>query len=208
MWKILSVLVLGLFYTFWAVGAELETQLNDVRYKVTAIGHEGDKEQIKGAYDQLLKQLEALEASHPDHLEVKLWKAITLSVQAKYLGLSALSKVKEAKAILEQIVEKNPTIGEGAALNTLGILYYKVPGWPISFGDSRKAEDYFRRAMSTSSNMDTNFRYGEFLLDQDRGTEAIEYLNKAAAFPLRDGRPEDQLKKQEINDLLKKIRRS
>ena len=37
---------------------------------------------------------------------------------------------------------------DAAAYNALGMLYHKVPGWPISFGSNKKARDYFEKAIA------------------------------------------------------------
>lgn len=48
--------------------------------------------------------------------------------------------MKEAKVLLEQVIEKAPETLDGSAYTSLGSLYYQVPGWPIGFGDDDKAE--------------------------------------------------------------------
>ena len=50
-------------------------------------------------------------------------------------GLSALNLVKQAKGLYESALKLQPDALDGSAYNSLGVLYYKVPGWPVGFGD-------------------------------------------------------------------------
>ncbi|QTG98208.1 tetratricopeptide repeat protein, partial [Vibrio furnissii] len=59
----------------------------------------------------------------------------------------ALSLVKEAKVLLEQVIETAPETLDGSAYTSLGSLYYQVPGWPIGFGDDDKAEAMLQKAL-------------------------------------------------------------
>ncbi len=46
--------------------------------------------------------------------------------------------MKEAKGLFEEVIAQEPNTLEGSALTSLGTLYYKVPGWPVAFGDKEK----------------------------------------------------------------------
>ena len=37
---------------------------------------------------------------------------------------------------------------DGSAYNSLGVLYYKVPGWPVGFGDKAKARELLQKALA------------------------------------------------------------
>ena len=83
------------------------------------------------------------------------------------------------------------------------MLYHKVPRRPLSFRSDTKAKEYFEKAVETDSNLDTHYRYGEFLLDTGEKEEGLLQIKKALAFPNRAGREEDKLKKEEIQALIK-----
>ncbi|MDA1382172.1 hypothetical protein PCI56_27515 [Plesiomonas shigelloides subsp. oncorhynchi] len=53
--------------------------------------------------------------------------------------------VKEAKASLEKALKQNPNALDGSAYTSLGSLYYKVPGWPVGFGDDEQAERLLKK---------------------------------------------------------------
>ncbi len=203
--KILCLLMIMFFPSLsWAV---MDEEISHIRYQMTAIEHEYTLEQKQEkiqALDTVIEQAEKIIAEHPDRAEGHVWKGLALSAQAKHKGkgLGALSAAKKARATLEQAIEIDPQASDAAAFNTLAMLYYKVPGWPIGFGNKDKAREYFRQALDTSSNLDTNYRYGEFLLSEGQRELGVEYLQKALSFPDRPGRAEDVLKKQDVRQLL------
>jgi Tfp pilus assembly protein PilF len=86
------------------------------------------------------------------------------------------------------------------------MLYHKVPIWPISFGSNKKARSYFDQALTASSNLDTNFRMGEFLLDMGEKEKGLSHLKTALALPARPDRPEDVWKRKSIEALIQKYR--
>ena len=110
----------------------------------------------------------------------------------------------EARALLDKAIAIDPKANEAAGLNALGILYHKVPIWPISFGNNKKARAYFEQALSVSSNLDTNFRMGEFLIDMGEREKGVSHLKTALALPDRLGRPEDVWKRKSIEALIQK----
>lgn len=149
---------------------------------------------------------------YPDQPEILIWHAI---IEASYAGslsainLTALSHVKSAKKHLEVAIEIDGDVLEGSAYTSLGSLYYQVPGWPIGFGDSDKANEYLKKGLSLNPNgIDSNFFYADFLIDKGEFEEAKAYLNKARKAPGRSGREDaDQGRRIEILQLIEKIKR-
>jgi Tfp pilus assembly protein PilF len=95
---------------------------------------------------------------------------------------------------------------DGSAYNSLGVLYYKVPGWPLAFGDKGKAEELLKKALEINPRgIDSNFFYGEFLIENKRTSEGIAYLERALQAPPRSGRNiADTGRRDEIRQLLAK----
>jgi tetratricopeptide (TPR) repeat protein len=203
--KIILILVVGLFFVDISYA---DTNVNDeikhIRFEVTNIAHSNlDKKQ---AYDLLLAKADNLIKEFPENDSFKIWKATILSSQAKFLGLSALSNVKEARKILEKAVANDKLKTNATAYYMLGILYYKAPAWPVAFGNDKTSKKYFMEALKIEDNMDTNFRYGEFLINQGETKEALKYLEKALSFQNRKDRKEDELKRKDINNLISEIK--
>ncbi|MCK9247307.1 MAG: tetratricopeptide repeat protein, partial [Anaerolineaceae bacterium] len=79
---------------------------------------------------------------------------------------------------------------QGSAYTSLGTLYANVPGWPVGFGDSEKAEELLKQAIAINPDgIDSNYFYGKFLLTEKRYPEAREYLTKAQNAAPRVDRP-------------------
>lgn len=162
--------------------------------------------------EQLLDIANEKLAIYPDQPEILIWHAI---IEASYAGSlstinpTALSHVKSAKKHLEEAIEIDGDVLEGSAYTSLGSLYYQVPGWPIGFGDSEKANEYLKRGLSLNPNgIDSNFFYADFLIDKGEFEEAKAYLNKARKAPGRPGREDaDQGRRIEILQLIEKIKR-
>lgn len=119
-----------------------------------------------------------------------IWSAIIDSSWAGAKGgLGALSLVKQAKADLEKALALNPAALQGSAYTSLGALYYQVPGWPIGFGDNKKAEEMLQKALAINPDgIDPNYFYGDFQLEQGNKAVAKRYLEKALKAAPRPGR--------------------
>ncbi|ENM5825068.1 tetratricopeptide repeat protein [Vibrio metoecus] len=144
-----------------------------------------------------------------DNPELKVWLAINQSSLAGARGgLGALSLVKEAKSLFEDVIAKSPNTLDGSAFTSLGTLYYKVPGWPVAFGDDKKAEQLLKQALDMNPNgIDANYFYGDFLVQQGRDAEAKHYLLLAQQAPARPQREvADAGRQQEIAHLLESLK--
>lgn len=158
---------------------------------------------------KLAEQSRSLAAQNPKDADALIWQGIVLGSYAGNVGgLGALSLVKEAKVSLESAIALNPKALDGSAYTSLGSLYYQVPGWPLGFGDSKKAEEFLKLGLSINPNgIDPNYFYGDFLYRDGRVAEAEAALKKALQAPARPGRESaDDGRRKEINALLAKIK--
>lgn len=146
--------------------------------------------------------------SEPSRNDLKVWLAINKSTLAGLEGgLGALSLVKEAKGILEDVISVEPDVLEGSAYTSLGTLYYQVPGWPVGFGDDDEAEVMLQKALAINpQGIDSNYFYADFLANNGKKTEAIAYLKKAQQAAPREGRElADKGRQQEIMRKLEEL---
>jgi len=166
------------------------------------------KEQ-EAAFERLVKQSETIMAAYPASAEPAIWHGI---VEASYAGakggLGALSAAKNARKSFETALAIDPKALEGSAYTSLGSLYYQVPGWPIGFGDDKKARELLQKGLALNPDgIDSNYFYGDYLYHNGNYAEAEQVLNKALQAPPREGRKlADDGRRKEIVELLEKVR--
>jgi tetratricopeptide (TPR) repeat protein len=157
------------------------------------------------AFASLLTHASAFREQYPARAEALAWEGIVLSTYAGEVGaMGAMKYAKAARAALEKAEKLDATALEGGVYASLGALYAKVPGGIIGFGDDDRAAEYFAKALRVGpDNIDNNYFYGEFLLDQGEYAHARTVLEHALAAPAVAGRPVfDEGRRGEIRALL------
>lgn len=160
-------------------------------------------------FEALMTKAHKLNESFPGRSEALVWEGIIVSSYAgEKGGLGALSLVKRAKSLYEQAIQIDADALQGSAYNSLGVLYYKVPGWPISFGDKARADELLQKALVINpQGIDPNYFYGEYLVETKQPERAIPYLERALRAPGRPGRQvADSGRREEARVLLEKIK--
>ncbi|WP_348732976.1 hypothetical protein [Rheinheimera texasensis] len=168
---------------------------------------EDDREK---AFAELLAAADKVVGSNPDKAEALIWRGIIKSSYANAKGgLGALSVAEGSKADLEQAITLDPTALQGSAYTSLGVLYSKVPGWPIGFGDNKKAKELLLKALQQNpQGIDPNYFYADYLAGKRDWAEALRYLEIAKAAAPRPGRESaDAGRQQEIANLLAKVQK-
>lgn len=168
---------------------------------------EDDREK---AFAELLADADKVVSSNPDKAEALIWRGIIKSSYANAKGgLGALSVAEASKADLEQAISLDPTALQGSAYTSLGVLYAKVPGWPIGFGDNKKAKELLLKALEQNpQGIDPNYFYADYLAGKRDWAQALRYLEIAKAAAPRPGRESaDAGRQQEIANLLAKVQK-
>lgn len=148
-------------------------------------------------------------ASYPDRAEPLVWQGIIVSSLAGARGgLGALSLAKQARSEYEAALKIAPDVLDGSAYNSLGVLYYKVPRWPIGFGDKDRARELLQKALALNPDgIDPNFFYADYLVETGKPAEAVTYLERALKAPPRPGRElADAGRREEAAALLARAR--
>ena len=182
--------------------AELQRDWEVIRYQTPA----GEREK---RFEALSAKAHKVVEAFPGRSEPLIWEGIALSAWAgEKGGLGALGLVKQAKADYEQAIQIDGKALDGSAYSSLGVLYYKVPGWPLGFGDKAKARELLLKALSINpQGIDPNFFYAEYLVETRHAEEALPYLERALQAPPRPGRNiADTGRREEVRALLAKIR--
>ena len=194
---IFIILLLSSSFVF----AEISDEVKQLQYEWAEIKYSTPEKEQEKKYESLVKTAEALVAKLPNDVNAIIWEGIIRSTYAGAKGgLSALGQVKKAKASFEHAIEINPVALNGSAYTSLGSLYYQVPGWPISFGDSEKAEEMLQKGLETNPDgLDSNFFYGDYLKSEGKYADSLAALEKAMKAPARPDRElADQGRKKEV----------
>ena len=181
--------------------ARLQREWERIKYQTPPAEQEKEFARLTG-------EAEGAVTRNPNRAEVLIWHGIIEASQAGAKGgLGALSLVKDAKKSFERALEINPDALDGSAYTSLGSLYYQVPGWPLGFGDDKKALELLKKGLAVNPDgIDPNFFYGDFLYRSGDLDNAASALRKALAAPPRSGRKlADEGRRREITQLLEKI---
>lgn len=185
-----------------------DEQLLTLQEQWAHINYEVDKNQKEAEFEKLAGQLQQLAVQNPGRPEPLIWRGIVLSTWAGAKGgLGALGLVKDARDLFEQSLKLSPDALQGSAYTSLGSLYYQVPGWPIGFGDDKKARELLEKAIAINpAGIDSNYFYADYWLEQGEYPKAKQYFDKALQAPARPSRPlADAGRRQEIQAKLAQV---
>lgn len=194
--------------TLPALAAPVDDAIAGLQQEWAQIRYQAPTKEREARFEQLAAKAHQASASFPGRSEPLVWEGIVLSSWAgEKGGLGALSLVKQAKALYEKALQLDAKALDGSAMNSLGVLYYKVPGWPIGFGDDKKALENLKRGLAINPDgIDPNFFYGDYLLRKNDLDGAERALRKALQAPARPGRKlADEGRRGEIGKLLEQI---
>ncbi len=187
---------------------KMEPALQQIEDRWAMIRYElkGKREKLV-AGKALIEDAATLVKDYPNRAEPLVWQALALLADAEtrndYTGLGL---AKDAKRMLEQAEAIDPNAMAGLIPSTLGMLYYETPGWPLAFGDDKKAEALLKRALEINpGGQETNYYYGDYLVMNGKGREAVPYLERARLVAVREGHERaDRGRKRDIQEALDK----
>jgi tetratricopeptide (TPR) repeat protein len=198
------------FQPLAALAASVEEAVVELQHEWEIIKYQTPEKAQEKKYAALAARAHQASQAFPDRAEPLVWEGIIVSSWAGAKGgIGALGLAKRAKAHYEAAIKIKPDVLDGSAYNSLGVLYYKVPGWPVGFGSDKKAQELLQKALAVNPRgIDPNFFYGEFLVEQGKPREALTYLERALQAPARPGRDiADAGRREEARRLLEEARK-
>lgn len=180
-----ELMVKALFVTTLFAAAPAHAAFNEdlatlqQRWATARYQTQGDER--KTQLGKLVDEADSFTKKYSDKADGYIWSAVIRGSLAEAMNnLSALSIVKEAKANLEQAIAVNPAAEESYAYGMLGLMYSRTPGWPVAFGDDKKAKQSLQKGIEISPNgMDINFFYATYLFDKGEYKKAQDHIEKA-----------------------------
>ena len=203
------VLAAACVLPFSSHAAPLDDAIADLQRDWEVIRYQTPESARQKRFEALSAKAHSVSQTFAGHCEPLVWEGIIVSSLANEKGgLGALSLAKQAKVMYEQAIALGGDALQGSAYGSLAVLYYKVPGWPLGFGDKAKAEELLKKALSVNpTGIDPNYFYADYLVEVGRGAEAIPYLERALAAPPRPGREvADTGRREEVRQLLAKVK--
>ncbi|WP_041946664.1 tetratricopeptide repeat protein [Variovorax paradoxus] len=192
-----------------AFAAGVDDAVVELQHDWEAIRYQTPAAEREKRFEALAAKARKVSETYPGRAEPLVWEGIIVSSWAgEKGGLGALGLVKQAKALYEAAIAIDGNALDGSAYNSLGVLYYKVPGWPVGFGDKAKAKELLQKALSLNpKGIDPNFFYGEYLVEVRQPDQAVAYLERALQAPPRPGRQvADSGRRDEARLLLEKAK--
>ena len=189
--------------------AGMDDDIRQLQREWEEIKYRKPKAEQEKAYEALSQTAGSVRRKYADRAEPEIWYGIIVASYAGAKGgLGALALAKDAKQALERALALDPKALAGSAYTSLGSLYYQVPGWPIGFGDDKKARELLETALTVNPDgIDPNFFYGDFLYRKGDYSGARKALDRALKAPPRPDRAlADEGRRKEIEELLVKIR--
>jgi len=189
--------------------AAVEDDVRQLQADWAQVKYVTPKAEQEKAFEALTQVAVTVRDRYPNRAEPAIWYGI---IAASYAGakggLGALSIVKEAKGSLEKALTIDKGALDGSAYTSLGSLYYQVPGWPVGFGDDKKALEMLQAGLALNPDgIDPNFFMGDYLYRKGDYVAAKAALTKALAAPSRPGRTlADEGRRKEIQEILAKVR--
>jgi tetratricopeptide (TPR) repeat protein len=186
----------------------LHIALDWERIKFQGQDHDLQEKQMAGVAQHAAE----IAQRYPGRPEAQIWLGIIISEQASMASensspFKALGFAKQARDILEKVEKVDPVVLDAGAPTSLGVLYYRVPGFPLGFGDNAKARQLLQEAVANAPNgLDANYFYGDFLYQQHEYAAAEKVLRHALSLPPHPERPLwDKSRRLVIQELLAKI---
>ncbi len=122
-------------------------------------------------------EADALVKRYPGRIEALISNGIVTSERASLTwGLTALDLATHARDMLIAAEKQDPKALDAGAATSLGVLYYRVPGFPLGWGDNDKARHLLEEAVKNAPNgRDAHYFYADFLYEQGdyKAAEAV-----------------------------------
>ncbi len=205
---LLVAFILNCFQAARVSAEENWSSVEKARQDWAVLKYKTDKSQQILAFEALNDYLDTEMKQNPNNPSLLAWRGTVLSTYANLKGgLGAVKVLEEAKGYLEQSIALDETAEQGLAHVILGALYYKAPGWPISFKDNKEAMKHLERGLILNpTGIEANYFYGDYWKVQGDKMKARRYLTAVLSAPVRDNHIiADEGRRQEAEQALKAL---
>lgn len=189
--------------------AAMSEEVVQIQKQWAQVNYMPDGDAKEKAFEKLSKAATQIRLNHPKDAESWIWEGIIYSSYAGAKGgISALGLAKKAKAAYEEALNIDEAALNGSAHTSIGVLFHKVPGWPLGFGSDKKAVKHLKKGLVMNPDgIDSNFFYAQYLVEEESDyLNAKNYLEKALDASPRPSRPVADLeRRKEVKLLLAEV---
>ncbi|MCL1124353.1 tetratricopeptide repeat protein [Shewanella surugensis] len=207
---VMTIATLTLFSTATFAAQTSQQAISNLQKEWAVDNYQLKDDAQEAAFTQLMKKADEDVATFSDDAGIHIWRGIIYSTYAGITGgIGALKYAKSAKSDFEKALSLDPLALKGSAYTSLGMLYLRVPGWPIGFGDDDKAQSLLKKGLKANPNgIDANYFYAQYLMEEDEYKQANNYLEKALLAHARPTRPlADKGRREDIQNSLADIKK-
>ena len=189
------------------LAAELDDQVTELQRDWEVVRYQTPANERERRFAELAAKAHRVSDHFLDRSEPLIWESTIVSSWADEKGgFGALGLYKRAKVLCEAAIQIDGSKLDGMAYDNLGMLYFKAPRWPLSFGDMAKAKELLQKALALNpQGIEPNAAFGEYLLQTKHPEEALVYLERALQAPIRPGRQiADTGRREEVRAMLER----
>lgn len=149
---------------------------------------ESDKERRIQLFENAIETADQALALNANDVRGLFWKAAAMGKVAEDSGIiNALRMLRPMESMLLKVIELDEHYENAGAHRALGRMYHQLPGFPISFGNNRKALMHLKRAHELfPRDVITRAFYAELLYDSGKKVEARKHAEFVLATPVAD----------------------
>lgn len=182
----------------------IKAQLARVYYFIAL--DDGNKEARIKKYQRAIDKAEEALALNAENIVAHFWIAAAIGKQGLDIGISkSLKNARPMKEHLDKVLAKEEAYEKGSAHRAMGRLYFKLPGWPISFGSKEKSREHLEKAVSMNPQHLGNRAFlAETLKKLGNKEEAKKHVDFILAAPVDPKKKKENAEFIEIAQELKK----
>lgn len=204
-----NILIIAALFAAAPARAAFNDELSALQQHWASARYQVSGDERKNQLKKLIDEADSFAKKYSDKPDGYLWAGVIRGSLAEAInGMGALSVVKESKTKLEKAIELDPKAEDSYAFGVLGLMYAKVPGWPIGFGDDKKAQELLKKGVEISPDgMNINYLYASYLFDKGDYKQAQTFIKKAEQATLPEPTDIWGGRQKEIRELAEKIQK-
>ncbi|MDC8445477.1 MAG: TRAP transporter TatT component family protein [Nitrosomonas sp.] len=147
---------------------------------------EREKNKRMALYNNCLETADKALAGNADEIVALYWKAVAMGKLSEEMGiLNSLRMTRPMEKLFLRVIALDEHYDNAGGHKALGRMYFRLPGFPVSFGNKEKAVFHLRRALALyPRDIIARAFYAEALYDMGKKQEAIQLAEAIVATPI------------------------